>query len=1006
MVVKGTDLVNVYIDNPGDKIIGTPNIIFSSLDYILQQAQFKNLTLIGNNAINGTGNLVNNILDGSQNSAANTLTGGLGDDTYVVGFNDNVVEAAGEGNDTVKVYGTATDANQEYRIGDKAFPNIENYMLAGEGKGAILTGTAAADTLTIKFVTTIDNYQNYYGTLRGGEGDDKLYGGLSIDTLDGGIGADLMQGGDGSDIYYVDNVGDSVIESNDVFGNDSVFAGISYTLTNYVENLTLTGVEAINATGNNLMNTLSGNAAANTLQGLDGNDQLFGGDGTDRLEGGLGDDYLDGQLGNDTLVGGEGNDTYVFGKGSGQDIINSYDLTVGKIDAVQLSTGILPSEVSASRSNNDLVLSIAGTTDTLTIQHYFDNGGTTPYSVEEIRFSNYPTNTVWNLGTVNAMVNNQAPVLVSAIPDMAVVEGKYFQNSVPMTFTDDLDTTASLIYTATLADGSPLPTWLNSYRSGNDLLFYGLPTQSGAISILVTARDSGNLTTSDTFDLVTSYQNLSLTGTNLGEYLEGGTGNDTLSGLGGNDYLYGNEGNDTLNGGVGNDEMYGGLGNDTYVVDSLADLIAEDIGSGIDLVQSSLAWTLGDNFENLSLTGTATNGTGNVLDNVLTGNSAVNILIGGAGNDRLIGGAGNDTLKGGLGNDTYVLDVATDIVTENLNEGIDTVETNITFDLTNRVNVENLTLTGTAAINGTGNTLSNVLVGNGASNTLNGGTGIDTLVGGAGNDTYVVDNTSDVVTEQTGEGTDLVQSSATYTLSANVENLTLTSTGVINGTGNDLDNVLTGNGAANILTGGAGNDRLIGGLGNDTMKGGLGNDTYVVDVATDVITELSSEGIDTVESNITFDLTNRANVENLTLMGSIVINGTGNALDNVLTGNGAANTLTGGAGNDRLIGGLGNDTMKGGTGNDTYMVDVATDIITELASEGTDTVESAITFDLTNRANVENLTLTGTGAANGTGNTSANVLIGNSGINSLSGGSRQRHPGRRCRRGHLDGCCR
>ena len=128
---------------------------------------------------------------------------------------------------------------------------------------------------------------------------------------------------------------------------------------------------------------------------------------------------------------------------------------------------------------------------------------------------------------------------------------------------------------------------------------------------------------------------------------------------------------------------------------------------------------------------------------------------------------------------------------------------------------------------------------------------------------------------------------------------------------------------------------------------------YVVDAATDVITELANEGIDTVQSGVT--LTLGSNVENLTLTGTGAISGTGNTLDNVLTGNSANNTLTGLAGNDTLDGGLGNDTLLGGAGNDTYVVNVSTDVVTELANEGTDTVQSAATLVLA--GNVENLTL-------------------------------------------------
>ncbi len=146
---------------------------------------------------------------------------------------------------------------------------------------------------------------------------------------------------------------------------------------------------------------------------------------------------------------------------------------------------------------------------------------------------------------------------------------------------------------------------------------------------------------------------------------------------------------------------------------------------------------------------------------------------------------------------TDIVDNMGDVITENASEGNDTVRSSVTLTLAN--NVENLVLTGTTAINGTGNTLNNTITGNSAANTLSGGTGADTMIGGAGNETYVVDNMGDIVTENANEGTDLVQSGVTYTLSANVENLTLTGTAAINGTGNALDNVLTGNTAANTL---------------------------------------------------------------------------------------------------------------------------------------------------------------------------------------------------------------
>ena len=188
--------------------------------------------------------------------------------------------------------------------------------------------------------------------------------------------------------------------------------------------------------------------------------------------------------------------------------------------------------------------------------------------------------------------------------------------------------------------------------------------------------------------------------------------------------------------------------------------------------------------------------------------------------------------------------------------------------------------------------------------------GIDKMVGGLGDDTYIVDNTADVVVEAANQGVDLVKSSATYTLSANVEHLTLTGGLAINGTGNGMNNILIGNGAANKLMGGAGNDTLDGGAGNDTLDGGAGNDTYFVDSKNDVITEAAGMGTDTVFSKASeYQLS--VNVENLTLLDG-AISGTGNALANVLIGNGVANTLTGGAGNDTLDGGIDSDTLIGG----------------------------------------------------------------------------------------------
>jgi Ca2+-binding RTX toxin-like protein len=218
-------------------------------------------------------------------------------------------------------------------------------------------------------------------------------------------------------------------------------------------------------------------------------------------------------------------------------------------------------------------------------------------------------------------------------------------------------------------------------------------------------------------------------------------------------------------------------------------------------------------------------------------------------------------------------------------------------------------------------------------------------------------------------------------LPANVEDLFLTGDGEIDGTGNNLANLIVGNGAAN---------RLDGGGAIDDLRGGDGDDTYVVDNVNDQVVEVENEGVDAIEATVTFILADH--VENLALMGMAGIGATGNALANVLTGNAGANallgldgddSLVGGDGNDTLDGGAGADTMRGGGGDDAYLLDNAGDVVIEESAEGTDVLYSAVSRTLGDHQ--ENLILTGAAAIDGAGNELANQIIGNAANNVLTG---------------------
>ena len=306
----------------------------------------------------------------------------------------------------------------------------------------------------------------------------------------------------------------------------------------------------------------------------------------------------------------------------------------------------------------------------------------------------------------------------------------------------------------------------------------------------------------------------SINGLDGNDNIGGKGGNDTLSGGNGNDYLDGGTGDDILTGGAGtdilqgrtgSDTMAGGTGNDTYYVDSLGDLVAENIGDGTDLVRASVSgYTLTSNVENGYLVGIGDGDlAGNELNNLIVGSSGKNLLDGYGGNDTINGGAGDDSLWGWDGDDT-------------LNGGAGNDE----------------------------------MVGSTGNDVLNGGTGDDSMDGGDGNDTYYVDSASDTISEFFGGGTDFVHVSvASYTLGANVDNATLHVTGSL--TGNALANSITGTSGSDTLDGDDGADTLFGGGGADILIGGgtdpsFGDDDQDIFVYSSTSDSSAATGIDQI----------------------------------------------------------------------------------------------------------------------------------------------------------------
>jgi Ca2+-binding RTX toxin-like protein len=565
--------------------------------------------------------------------------------------------------------------------------------------------------------------------------------------------------------------------------------------------------------GDDNSNIVDGGLGNDFIFGFGGADTLYGGDGADEVHGGAGNDYVVGGAGsdwavyggngNDTLVGGAGtdllegglgSDTYIFARGDGHDtLLSTLDSTIGKVDTLQFLGGVRPSDLIVNNYDLNaatLIIKLSGSDDWIRVENFF-YGGSVANAYNPLQQIKFADGTTWT----------QAHILA-----------RLYAGS-------DTDDVINGLATADAING----------RDGSDQI----------------NGNAGN----DTIDGGASY-----------DFLYGGDGNDVIKGGIGSDRIEGGNGNDTLEGGpasagsiLESDDLNGGMGSDTYIFGR---------GDGIDVVASTLDTTPGkiDTLQlgagiaptdlrlssywdthalRVSISGVEdffvardflygddpgnarnplqqirfSNGTvwnlGTIVSKLLSGSDGMDWISGTLRGDIIHGGQAGDEIHGAAGNDRIQGDAGADS-----------------------------------------------LYGDAGNDTLDGGLGQDTMQGGSGNDTYVIDAAGDVVVEVSTAAAeiDLVMSSVAYTLGANLENLLLTGTAAINGTGNAAANVISGNAAANRLAGGAGNDTLIGGAGADSLTGGLGNDVFRFTAsgdlgrgaARDVITDFA-RGVDRID---------------------------------------------------------------------------------------------------------------------------------------------------------------